>query len=115
MTPAEAATVLAVAATFDPRLRPPTPEDARARASAWAIALDDMPPVWAERAVVAHYAAETAALMPAHLNAEWRRQRRARAEKNHSAALGSIPEGTPMPDSVRMALTRRTAHYRAGE
>jgi hypothetical protein len=102
MTPADAARLLAVAGTFDPRLRPPTPEDAEARSLAWAGALDaDMSPEWAQRAVVKHYADTTEAVMPAHVNRAWRAHRRAEAEREASRrALDTVP-GVPMPDEIR--------------
>lgn len=61
MTPAEAAALLAVAAAFDNR-KP----DADA-ATAWALALDDMPFADCRNAIVAHYRASTDWLMPAHV------------------------------------------------
>ena len=107
MTPAEAAKVLAIAAAFDGRLRPPSPADAQIRSVVWAEALDDMPPAWAEKAVVTHYADETASLMPAHLNTAWRRHRKAEAEQRHAYQLRAAPDGVPMPPEVRAALGHR--------
>ena len=73
MNPSEAATVLAVAATLDPRLRPPSPEDAKARATVWAATLDsDMRVDKAQHLVSQHYKESTESLMPAHLNRLWR-------------------------------------------
>lgn len=103
MTPEQAAKVLAVAATYDQRLTPPTREDALARSLAWAQALrPDMSPEWAQQAVVAHYAEHTTVLMPAHLNSSWKSYRRAEIERSqHSALMATTAEGVPMPDEVR--------------
>ncbi len=102
MTPADAARLLAVAGTFDPRLRPPSPEDAEARSLAWAGALDeDMPPEWAQRAVVKHYADTTEAVMPAHVNRAWRAHRRAEAERAATQRALDVAPGVPMPPEIR--------------
>lgn len=103
MTPAECAKVLAVAATIDPRLRPPSLEDATARAQAWAQVLDHRMPVdWAVRGVARHYAESTDSLMPAHLNAAWRAERRAQVERAEAERLRlDSPEGVPMPPEIR--------------
>jgi hypothetical protein len=93
--------VLGVAATFDQRLRPPTPQDARARAEAWREALlDAMDPVWAQRAVVAHYATFTETLMPAHLNRAWR------AHRENEALRKPIErgQGVPMPPEIKRQI-----------
>lgn len=84
MTPDNAARLLAIAGTLDPRLKPPTAEDAQARSLAWAAALHaDMDPAWAQQAIVAHYAHETTSLMPAHLNTAWRTHSRNLRQRAH--------------------------------
>jgi hypothetical protein len=106
VNPREAATVLGVACAYDQRLNPPTDADAVARSAAWSEALSDMPVDFAIQTVVAHYAASTEAVMPAHLNAAWKRHTTRESEKAQSRALRQA-EGTPMPESVRLALTHR--------
>jgi hypothetical protein len=113
MTPDDAAKVLAVAATFDQRHRPPTPADAEARAHAWAQALTpDMPTREAILAVVAHYQAMTDSVMPAHVNERWRVKRRAQMEREQQEARQvEARRGVPMPPEVRakiLAFTRRS-------
>lgn len=105
MTPADAARVLAVAGTFDARLRPPSPEDADARAMAWAAALSpSMTPEYAQRAVVAHYADRTDAVMPAHLNERWKSYRARELDQEQSRRMLEAPPGVPMPPEVKAAL-----------
>lgn len=105
MTPDEAARLLAVAGTFDPRLRPPSPEDAQARAMAWSAALrKDMPPAFAQQAIVDHYAESTDAVMPAHLNGRYRAHRRATAEQEASRAALDMAPGVPMPPEVKARI-----------
>lgn len=110
MTPAEIAKVLATAATFDPRLKPPSAEDAQARVAAWSLALDpDMVSTWAQKAVVAHYATSDKALLPAHLNDHWARyvahraaelrQEEARRDRYYAEQVA-----VPMPPEVRASL-----------
>lgn len=102
MTPEQAARVLAVAGAYDARLTPPSHADAMARAVAWAEALhSEMPPEWAVREVIRHYAEQTGVLMPAHLNTAWRLHRRAEAERKAARAAIDVPPGVPMPDEVR--------------
>lgn len=97
----EAAKVLAIAATFDPRLKPPSPQDARLRAEAWRAALiDAMDPRWAQDAVVAHYASSTEALMPAHLNRAWKSFREQQAMRK---PIERGP-GVPMPPEVKAQI-----------
>lgn len=106
----DAAKVLAVAATFDQRHRPPSEADADARAMAWASALNKkMPTDFAIRAVVAHYQDHTESVMPAHLNERWRTQHRLEVEREQQRALQSR-RGVPMPPEVRaqiLAFTRK--------
>lgn len=113
MTPDDAARLLAVAGTFDARLRPPSPEDAQARALAWSAALmQDMPPTFAQQAIVAHYAETTDAVMPAHVNTRWRAHRHREAEREASRRALDVPEGIPMPPEVKAqikALLHKTA------
>jgi hypothetical protein len=108
----EAAVVLAVAATYDQRLRPPTEADAAARAAAWAEALaGDMPPDWARQAVVAHYSGSRDVVMPADLNGAWARERAARkalaAEQAQRLAIEQQrANAVPMPAEVRALIAR---------
>lgn len=106
MTPEEAAKVLAVAVTFDSRLNPQTPGDARLRAQAWSAALNSsMPPEWAQKAVVGHYSASREAIMPAHLNEAWKAHRateRAREDNERLRAQRGL--GVPMPAELRGAI-----------
>lgn len=110
MTPDDAAKVLAVAATFDQRHRPPSEADADARSMAWAQALNSkMPTEFAIRAVVAHYKDHTESVMPAHLNERWRAQHRLDVERAQQRALQQ-QRGVPMPPEVRaqiLAFTRK--------
>lgn len=77
MKPEQAAVVLAMAATLDARLTPPSPEDAKARAVGWAHVLDqDMTVDEARACVIEHYREATASLMPAHVNRLHRDRRR---------------------------------------
>lgn len=118
MTPAEAATVLAVAATFDARLRPPTEEDSRLRAQAWSATLDaDMPAEQARALVNEHYRNFTDCLMPAHLNQLWRTRKRKLSETFHSElTMKSITAAeevaVPMPDHVRQQLQSLMRNHR---
>ena len=106
MTPNAAAHLLAIACTYDQRLKPPTAEDARARSVAWAAALHPtMTPEWAEKAIVDHYARRTDQIMPAHLNDAHRAYRDRQRSINQSRAL-QHSTGVPMPASVRDALTK---------
>lgn len=107
MNRAEAARLLAIACTYDQRLKPPTAEDAQARSAAWAAALHpQMAPEWAEKAIVEHYARRTDMLMPAHLNDAHRAYRDRQRATAQSRALQQAT-GVPMPAAVREALTRR--------
>ena len=109
MTPAEAATVLATAVTFDARLSPPSVEDGVVRAQAWAAALDhDLDVTVAREIVIDHYRNNTTCLMPAHVNEEWRRIRRNAWAAEMVDRRGTEIEqqrrvSTPMPVSVREA------------
>ena len=97
----DVAKVLGIAATFDQRLKPPTPQDARLRAEAWRAALiDAMDPRWAQDAVVAHYAASTEALMPAHLNRAWRAFRESESMRK---PIERGP-GVPMPPQIKAQI-----------
>jgi hypothetical protein len=112
MTPAQAATILAVAATFDARLRPPTEEDSRLRAQAWSATLDpDMPPEAGQRLVNDHYRNFTDCLMPAHLNQLWRVEKRRNGElfrsdltRKQIAAASAV--AVPMPPNVKHELSK---------
>lgn len=111
MTPEQAAGVLAVAATFDPRLTPPSPADATLRAQAWAAALHpQMAPEWAQRAVVGHYAASREAIMPAHLNEAWRAHRAVERSREQSEQMRlSAAAAVPMPAHLKGAIRALTA------
>jgi hypothetical protein len=74
VTPTEAAALLTVAAAFDNR-KP----DADA-AKAWSIALGNLPFVDCRDAIVQHYRATDAWLMPSHIIAAVRKVRRDRLE-----------------------------------
>ena len=107
MTPSEAARLLAVACTYDQRLKPPTAADAQARSAAWAAALHpQMAPEWAEKAIVAHYARSTDTIMPAHLNDAHKAHRDRQRTAAQSLAL-TRAIGVPMPPEVRAALGHR--------
>lgn len=107
MKPAEAGTVLAVASAFDARLTPRSDEDAEAKAYAWALALDsDMPTDWARRFVAKHYAEASTTIMPADVNAAWRRERRAmndaeRANRQKLEIEAAEANAVPMPDEIK--------------
>lgn len=110
MNPSEAAKILAMAVTLDARLKPPSREDAQARAVAWSATLDDDLPVSAaERIVADHYRESTEALMPAHVNRAWRSYRKqmlaAQREEAERRSIASAAEAAvPMPDEVRAML-----------
>lgn len=117
MTPQDCAILLAVAAVYDERIRPASPEVARAKSEAWSAALDsDIPVEWAKQAVVAHYGASRDVIMPADLNGSWRRLRaseRHRADQGQAlrAIAAEKEHAVPMPDYVRdqiRALRART-------
>lgn len=110
MNPSEAAKVLAMAVTLDPRLKPPSVEDAQARAVAWSATLDDdLPLQVAERLVAEHYRESTDGLMPAHLNRAWRAHRKQalaaqREEAERRAITSAAAMAVPMPETVRQML-----------
>jgi hypothetical protein len=110
MNAPEAAEILAVAAGLDPRLRPPSPEDAKARAILWAQTLDtDMPPKAGKAMVGWHYRESTDSVMPAHLNRLWRQHRRStadaeRQELERRALTDAAAMSIPMPESVKKQL-----------
>ena len=104
MTSEEAAEVLALAATLDPRLSPSDPQTAITRARAWAAALKPkMTRDWAAKAVVNHYQQTTDYLMPAHLNQRWAAYERERWAEVESAQRAT-GRGVPMPDHVRQQI-----------
>lgn len=97
----EVVKILGIAATFDQRLKPPTPQDARLRAEAWRAALiASMDPRWAQDAVVAHYASSTEALMPAHLNRSWKAFRESESMRKPIER----GQGVPMPPEVKAQI-----------
>lgn len=110
MNPSEAAKILAMAVTLDPRLKPPSVEDAQARAVAWASTLDDdLPPSVAERLVAQHYRESTEGLMPAHVNRAWRAYRKQmltaqREEAERRSVTLAKETAVPMPPEVRAML-----------
>lgn len=119
MNPVEAAGLLAVAATLDPRMTPPSGTDAEARARAWAIALDDdMPPAWGTRKVIDYYAEADRAIMPADLNKAWRiyRVQKAEAERTRLMLVERKRQedlAVPMPPEIREKV-RRMIHPTEG-
>lgn len=110
MNPSEAAQILAVAVTLDPRLKPPTAEDAQFRAMVWAETLDpDMNPGVARRLVTDHYRESTTGIMPADLNRLWRQFRKdqmvlEREERERNAIAAADAMAVPMPEDVRRQL-----------
>lgn len=110
MKPADAGTVLAVASAFDARLTPRSDEDAEAKAYAWALALDsDMPVDWARRHVAKHYAEASTTIMPADVNAAWRRERKTMkdAERERQRKLeieAAESKAVPMPDEIKRRI-----------
>lgn len=80
------------------------------RAQAWASALDDAIPVEVAREIVIdHYRRNTTVLMPAHVNAEWKRIREMRwlsemTSMHRNEVQERREKSTPMPISVREAL-----------
>jgi|AntAceMinimDraft_11_1070367.scaffolds.fasta_scaffold04105_5 hypothetical protein len=112
MTPAEAATVLALAVTLDVRLKPPSREDAQARAVAWSQTLDsDLLLVTAQRLVVDHYSETTDSLMPAHVNKAWRVLRKQQRQLSSDDAVrqsfnDAAANAIPMPFDVKELLQK---------
>ena len=110
VNPSEAARVLAVAATFDPRLNPPSREDSMARAQAWSLALDpDLTENDAIQLVIEHYRDHTTAVLPATVNAAWRIKRSQEAERSRStlaleAQRSAAASAVPMPPEIKQAL-----------
>jgi len=101
MSPEDCGKILALACSLDPRLRPPTESDAVVRAQTWSAALMDMPFDFAAKAVINHYRDSTDAIMPAHLNRQWKSQRKAEAEQFATSMALSEPVGVPMPPEIR--------------
>jgi len=112
VNPSEAATVLAVAVTLDNRLKPPSREDAQARATAWSETLDsDLTPSVAQKIVIDHYRETTDSLMPAHVNRAWRSLRKqqkqfASEEAQRKAAAAAAAAAVPMPRDVKVLLEK---------
>lgn len=110
MNPAEAAIVLSIAATLDPRLKPASPQDAELRAKAWSATLDeDMPLAFARDGVTGHYAESDRGVMPADLNRAWRNYRRDRAssereDRERHALMSAEAMAVPMPEDVRRKM-----------
>lgn len=110
MTPAEAAIILSIAATLDPRLKPASAQDAELRAKAWAATLDDdMPVAFGRDAVTGHYAESDRGIMPADVNRAWRTYRREKASSDRQgremhAIMSAEAMAVPMPEEVRRKL-----------
>jgi hypothetical protein len=110
MNPSEAAKILSIAVTLDPRLKPPSREDAQARAAAWSASLDDdLPVTVAERMIVEHYRESTDGVMPAHVNKAWRQYRRdliaeQREQAEKRAVTVAADHAVPMPPDVKKQL-----------
>lgn len=101
MREAEVAQVLALAATYDARLTPPTDADARVRAASWHLALaHDLPVDFAREVVINHYAQTDRTLTASVLNTAWRAER-GRAEQRRAQMDRRERRGVPMPDEVR--------------
>lgn len=115
MNPSEAAEFLAVASALDPRLRPPTAEDAKARAILWSQTLDEDLPLQAARTMVGwHYKESTDGIMPAHVNRLWRQHRQSKGDAERLAiikkqATEAAAMSVPMPDEMREQM-RKTLH-----
>lgn len=115
MNPSEAAELLAVASALDPRLRPPTAEDAKARAVLWSQTLDDDLPLQAARTMVGwHYRDSTDGVMPAHLNRLWRQHKQSKGDAERLAiiqkqATEAAAMSVPMPEEVREQM-RQALH-----
>jgi hypothetical protein len=112
VNPAEAARVLAVGATYDPRLNPPSREDSLARAQAWSLALDpDLAEADAVQLVIDHYRESTTAILPATVNLAWRRRKADQAERERSTRAlteqrSAAASAVPMPPEIRAAIHR---------
>jgi hypothetical protein len=110
MNPSDVARLLITITVLDPRLNPPSQEDAKARVAAWALVLDDDLPVdEAERIVVAHYRESVKGIMPADVNRHWRIIRASRAESSRASRIRderrmAEMESVPMPQAVRDAI-----------
>lgn len=108
MTPEQAGQVLAVAAALDPRLRPPSQDDAILRARAWASVIhpwiDATAGQWAVRK---HYATSSDSVMPVHVN---RICSAARQDKDMrlpiEAAVAARENSVPMPDEFKEAIRK---------
>ena len=110
VNPSEAARVLAVGATYDPRLNPPSREDSLARAQAWSLALDpDLNEADAVQLVIDHYRDHSTAILPATVNLAWRRRKADRAERERSTRAlteqrSAASTAVPMPPEIRAAI-----------
>jgi hypothetical protein len=106
MTPAQAAELLAIAATFDRR----TVGDFEARA--WAKALTGLRLADCAEAIQNHYTNSTDWLMPAHVRAEVKRIRAERVRSVPSSALEPAdvdPNDIEAYQAARLELVRRIA------
>lgn len=106
MTPAQAAELLAIAATFDRR----TVGDFEARA--WAKALDGLRPADCAQAIQSHYTDSTEWLMPAHVRALVKRIRddRLRAVPTSELEPADVnPNDIETYQAARLALIQRIA------
>lgn len=106
----EAAKLLALASSIDFRLNPPTDSDTEARATVWAMTLDDdLLLEDAVRIVAGHYSNTTQMVMPADINVQWRsiRRERSRAQREQleqDALRAAEIAAVPMPPKIRAAL-----------
>lgn len=102
MTPYEAATVLAVAASFDKR----TGSEIEARA--WAEAFPEwLTPDEAKRAIVKHYGRTTAYLMPAHIVEIAAIDRDIQRQRN--AVERGLPSAPPAKPETKAAVRAHVA------
>ena len=110
MTPDEASLILAVASAFDYRMTPPSVDDARIRARAWAEVLDvDLSSQDARYLVMRHYAENDESMTPARLNRAWRLLRKKRMdeanqERSRLREIEADLNSSPMPEEVRELL-----------
>ncbi len=108
MTPAEAATLLAMAAAYDGRMRLQNTAEIAIQAQAWAAALDERITFDdGRRLVIDHYAASREVIMPANINEAWWR-RRNELMRTHVDPLPSAD-----PDDVTAYLAELRANRAA--
>lgn len=114
MNYSDVARLLVTITVLDPRLSPPSPEDAKARVAAWHAVLDaDLQAAEAEQIVISHYRDSGKGIMPADINRHWRilkssRAEAARAQKDRQDRDRAAIEAVPMPEQVRNQIRRIT-------